>query len=87
MKRWVVFGNEKGTFLRKGGPILTCIHVCWPCGDDFPNVWWCMGPSLKTPASCGFIYRVPSGPTFPTFFRQSFLEDGYGSILTNKCVI
>ena len=44
--------------------------------------------------------RVPSGPTFPTFstffqhfkkiptfFRQPFLEDGYNSILTKKCVV
>ena len=26
-------------------------------------------------------------PTFPTLFRQRFLEDGYDSILTQKCVM
>ena len=48
-------------------------------------------------------YRVPSGPTFPTFSKfcphlkkiltfptflgKPSLKDGYGSILTKKCVI
>ena len=31
-----------------------------------------------------FIKKIP---TFPTFLREPFLEDGYGSILTKKCVI
>ena len=35
----------------------------------------------------GRVGMVPSGPTFPTSFRQPFLEDGYGSILTKKCVV
>ena len=55
------------------------------------------------PGLAGHSARVPSGPTFPTFskfcphfikiptfptcFRQPFLEDSYGSILTKKCVI
>ena len=84
-------GTDQSRLMRMttgDGRQVTIDYLCDMAGAAWPEVTSNTVPSAPT---------FPTFPTFsqfcrhfqnnPTFFRQPFLEDGYGRILTKKCVI
>ena len=84
-----------------------CMIICIIIWLQFRHIFGHLGPpSVAMYQTHCTLFRVPSGPTlptfptfskccphfkqiptFPTFLGKPSLEDGYGSILTKKCVI